>query len=82
MTTTTKSLKVAEYRELISTGWYWLNSCRSCHRSEQEREAVALRNAVREIMEANCPRAKEDDRMDAERMVDASADWLIKNELY
>lgn len=84
MTTTTTSIKVAEYRLLIDGLSYAFTSLRSVPSgcvTEQAREADWVRRSARELMDAHCPRARQEDRDMAKRLIDHTASYLINHGL-
>jgi hypothetical protein len=70
----TTTVKVAEYRNLIDAVSDAFASLRSAATpAERVSEADRVRRAARELMAASCPRAKDDDRAMAERLIDNTA---------
>lgn len=75
-------MKVAEYRDLISELSDAFTDCQSCELHERPREAARMKKVARELIDAQCPRAKRADRDRAERMLDLTTTWLIENGLF
>ena len=72
-------MKVADYRDLIGALSQAFTSLRSTIVPEESaREAQWVRRAARELMNADCPRAKDSDRNKAERLLDQTAVYLAK----
>ena len=81
MTTATAKTTVAEYRSMIDSLSDAFASLRSAaNTKERVSEADRVRRAATRLMGAVCPRAKEDDRLRAERLIDRTATWLINAE--
>jgi hypothetical protein len=74
----TTTVKVAEYRKMIDALSDAFASLRSAARPcERVSEADRVRRVASRLMHATCPRAKDDDRAMAERLIDNTASYII-----
>jgi len=75
-------VNVAEYRDLIDALSQAFASLRSAaNEAEREREAAWVRRIASDLMRTTCLRAKPSDHERAERLIDATASYLIQHGL-
>lgn len=80
--TATTTLTVGQFRDLCGELSQAFASLRSAATdAERGREAGWVRRVARELMGAECPRAKADDLARRERLIDATASYLIEHNL-
>lgn len=79
MQTVKAVVKAAEYRGLTDALSQAFASLRSAATSEERvREAGWVKRAASRLMNAECPRARQEDRDEAERLIDRTAKYLIE----
>jgi hypothetical protein len=74
-------MKVADYRDLISSVRDQFASCRGCLLNERPNEAKILRKLVIELVYSVCPRANVKDKTRAQNVIGEATKWLADNGL-
>jgi hypothetical protein len=75
----TVAVKVAEFRGAIEELSYWFSSLKSAVGPvERAREAASVKRAAVALMAMDCPRARQDERDEKERLIDITATYLTE----